>query len=75
MIEMVWSLSLLVRIAGIDIVFGKSIDTRDPVISSNEFYGSGDAKMVRKWGIMMILEDFCHGGLWHGLRRLKSRWI
>ena len=46
MTEISWSLFLLTRMAGVNVVLGKSVDAREPVILNDQFDSSGDAEMT-----------------------------
>jgi len=50
-------LSLLARMAEVNIVFDKSIDAGEPVVSSDQFDGSGNAKVSEKWRVMVFSQD------------------
>ena len=54
---MSWCLSLLAQMARVDIVHGKSVDAREPVISSDQFDSSSNAGVAEEWGIMVFSQD------------------
>jgi len=43
--------------AGVNIVFDKSINAGEPVVSSDQFDGSGDARVSEKWSVMVFSQD------------------
>jgi len=57
MTGMSWNLSLLARMAGVDVVLGDGVDVREPVISSDQFDGSSNAGVAGKWSIMVIPQN------------------
>jgi len=54
---MSWSLSLLARMAEIDVVLGKGVDVGEPVISSDQLDGSSNAGVADKWHGMVFSQD------------------
>jgi len=55
--QMSQCLSLLARMAGIDIVLGERVDAGEPVISSDQFDGSGNAGVAGEWRVMVFSQD------------------
>ena len=55
--QMSQCLSLLARMAGIDIVLGERVDAGEPVISSDQFDGSSNAGVADKWHGMAFSQD------------------
>jgi len=51
------SLSLLARMAGVDVVFGKRVDVREPVVLSDQFDSSGNAGVFGEGRVMVFLQD------------------
>ena len=58
MMEVSGCFSLLTRLTGIDVVFSDGIDAGEPVISSDQFDGFGDAVMSEEWSVIVISEGF-----------------
>jgi hypothetical protein len=64
MAGMMRRLSLLTRVARIDIIFDKGVDTREPIIPSYQFKSSGDTRMACKRRVMMFLQDIHAQRFW-----------
>jgi hypothetical protein len=47
-------LSLLTRVARIDVIFDKGLDTREPIIPSCQFKSSGDIAVPCEGHVMML---------------------
>jgi len=57
MMKMSRSLSLLARMAGADVVLGERVDAKEPVVSSDQFDGSGDAGVSDEGRVMVFTLD------------------
>jgi len=57
MTKMSRSLSLLARMAGVDVVLGERVNAREPVVSSDQLDGSGDAGVSNEGCIIVFLQD------------------
>ena len=57
MMKMWRSLSLVARMAGVDVVLGERVDAREPVVSSDQFDGSGNAGVSDEGRVMVFSQD------------------
>lgn len=56
MTEMTRSFDLLTQETRVDVVFDESIDTRKPIVSSDQFEGSGGTAVASERGVMVLAE-------------------
>ena len=42
---------------GVNVVFGEGVNAGEPVVSSDQFDGSGNAGVAREWSVMVFSQD------------------
>ena len=43
--------------AGVDVVLGQGVEAGEPVVSSDQFDGSGNAGVAGEWRVMVFSQD------------------